>query len=377
MPQKPRLLLVVTLAEAGGAQTYAAQLIAGLRDRFELTVSAYGPGPLRDAAAAAGVPFVPLRHVRRPVRPWRDLLGLVELIRLCRRVRPDIVHANSSKAGALAMLAGSVTGVRARVFTAHGWAFRWHAGFSARLYLWLERLTGRLATHVVCVSQSERAAGLEAGTCSDAKTVVIPNAVDTSASVPARGDHDNRVPVIVSVTRLKAPKDAPTLLRGLARLNGTAHHTRIVGDGPERQAVEAELRRLGLEQAVELVGERRDIRTLLAAADVFVLSSRSEGMPVSILEAMAAGLPIVASDVGGVPELVVEGETGLLTAPADDAALAGALARLLADPDLRRGMGAAGRARVEALFDLPRFHRAHLRLYEEALGAMRLGSSAP
>jgi len=118
-----------------------------------LTVGAYGPGPLRDAAAAAGVPFVPLRHVRRPVRPWRDLLGLVELIGLCRRIRPDIVHANSSKAGALAMLAGTVTGVEARVFTAHGWAFRWHAGFSARLYLWLERLTGRLATHVVCVSE--------------------------------------------------------------------------------------------------------------------------------------------------------------------------------------------------------------------------------
>ena len=371
MPQKPRLLLVVTLAEAGGAQTYAAQLAAGLAGRFDVTVAAHGTGPLRDAAARAGVRFIPLRNVRRAVSPWRDPLGLLELTTICRRERPDIVHANSSKAGLLAMLAAYVTRVPIRVFTVHGWAFRWHSGFSATLYLWCERLTGRLATRVVCVSESELHAGLAAGTCGRQKTVVIHNAVDAGRFMPAAED-DGRVPTVVSVTRLKPPKDALVLLRGIARLNGSAFRTRIVGDGPERERVEAERRSLGLEDAVELLGERRDVPALLAAADIFVLSSRSEGMPVSILEAMAAGLPVVASNVGGVAELVVDGETGFLTAPADEAALASALGRLLADPDLRRRMGAAARARVEARFDLAAFHGAHIRLYEDALAALRL-----
>ncbi|MGC9974911.1 MAG: glycosyltransferase, partial [Gaiellaceae bacterium] len=106
--ERPRVLIVITLAEIGGAQTYVAGLLPALSGSFEVTVAAWGPGPLIDACRANGVSFVPLRFVRRPLNPVYDLLGLFELIRLMRRLRPEIVHANSSKAGVLARLAAAV-----------------------------------------------------------------------------------------------------------------------------------------------------------------------------------------------------------------------------------------------------------------------------
>jgi glycosyltransferase involved in cell wall biosynthesis len=166
---------------------------------------------------------------------------------------------------------------------------------------------------------------------------------------------------------LKAPKDFLTLVRALARLSEGGFEALLVGDGPDRGEVEAEIVKLGVEGRVKLAGERSDVPALLADSDVFVLSSRSEGLPVSVLEAMAAELPVVASDVGGLGELVVDGETGLLVPSGDPAALAEALGRLLDDRELRQKLGAAGRARAEASFDLAEFRRAHVELYHRQL----------
>ena len=170
-----------------------------------------------------------------------------------------------------------------------------------------------LTTLTICVAERERSAGLAARTCRAGDTVVIPNAVDAGAVPPAR--HDGSPPRVITVGRLAAPKDPLTLVRALARLRGSPFTATIVGDGPDRAAVEAEIRAAGLDGVVELAGERDDVPGLLADADVFVLSSRSEGAPLSVLEAMAAGLPVVASAVGGVPEIVADGETGLLVPP--------------------------------------------------------------
>jgi glycosyltransferase involved in cell wall biosynthesis len=359
--RRPRVLLLITLAEVGGAQTYVASLLPALVDRFDVSIAAHGPGPLRDAAAEAGVRFIALEHVRRPIRPWRDMAGFVELVRLLRRERPDILHASSSKAGLLGRLAAVVARVPIRIFTVHGWAFAAHSGSASALYRHADRLAGRLTTMTVCVSENERMAGIRAGTCSTKKTVVIPNAVSLESTPRAR--HERAVPLIVSVGRLKAPKDFLTLVRALAELPEDSYEALIVGDGPERPSLERELRRLGLEERVRLAGERHDVPALLATADVFVLSSRSEGMPVSVLEAMAAELPVVASRVGGVPELVVDGETGFLVRPADPRALATALAWLVDHRELRARLGAAGRVRAETRFNLNSFRRAHLELY--------------
>jgi glycosyltransferase involved in cell wall biosynthesis len=322
-----------------------------------------------------GVRFVPLRHVRRAISPWRDVAGLVELVRLLRRERPDILHASSSKAGVLGRLAAALAGVPIRIFTVHGWAFTAHSGAAARLYRSADRLVRRLTTVTVCVAEHERAMGLAARTCSAARTIVIPNAIDANAVPRAR--HDRSIPLLVAVGRLKAPKDFLTLVRAVALLPQESCECLIVGEGPERAQLEAEIERLQLRDRVTLAGERSDVPELLAGADVFVLSSDSEGMPISVLEAMAAGLPVVASRVGGVPELVLDGETGLLVGPGNPEGLAGALRRLLADPQLRRRLGDAGHAQVREHFDLGSFRRAHVELYSRELARRTLPAPRP
>jgi glycosyltransferase involved in cell wall biosynthesis len=359
VPDRPRVLIVITLAEVGGAQTYVAHLLPALREEFDVIVAAGGSGPLRLAAEAAGATYVPLRHMRRPISPVRDLLALLELFALCRRLEPQIVHANSSKAGILGRLAAWLARVPVRIFTAHGWAFAAYPGMASKAYLWADRLLRPLTTATICVANNERRVGIAARTCDANRTVVIHNAVDVQATpraTPCGGDV-----LVLSVGRLKYPKDHRTLLEAAARARGQ-WRLEIVGDGPDR----AELEALASERS-QLLGERSDVPDLLARASVFVLSSHSEGLPISVLEALAAGLPVVASDVGGVRELVEDGVNGVLVPPGDAVALAAALTRLVADADLRRTMGAASRSRAEKLFDLPRFRQAHLELYRRLL----------
>jgi glycosyltransferase involved in cell wall biosynthesis len=363
--RRPRLLVLITLAETGGAGSYVAGLLPALASRFDVVVAAHGDGPLVDAARATGVRFVGLRHVRRALSPARDLLGLVELIALIRRERPDIVHVNSSKAGVLGRMAAMLAGAPITVFTVHGWAFKAYSGVAAALYRFADRLMARATSVTICVTEAERAAGLAAGTCAASRTTVIPNAIDVAASPRAQPHPD--AARIVSVGRLSWPKDPITLVRALARVRHDEVIALVVGDGPQRADVEAEAHRLGLDSVVQLVGPREDVPDLLARGDIFVLASRSEGGPISVLEAMAAGLPVVASDVGGVGELVDEGATGLLVPPADPEALGAALQRLLDDAGLRRRMGAAGRQRVAENFDVGAQRRAHLELYAREL----------
>ncbi|TML40610.1 MAG: DUF1361 domain-containing protein [Actinobacteria bacterium] len=310
--RRPRLLLLVTLAETGGAQTYVALLIPAVAEQFEVTVAAHGQGPVRDAAEAAGVRFVPVKHLRRGINPFRDALALVELVRLCRRERPEILHANSSKAGVLGRIAGVLAGVPIRIFTAHGWAFAAYPGLAGWLYLWADRIVQPLTTQVICVAEHERELGIGARSCVPERSVVVHNAVDVGsfAAIP----HVHELPQIISVGRFAYPKDYPTLVDALARIDADYRVT-LVGEGPDRPTVTTDARRR-LAGRAELVGARRDV---------------------------------------------------CLVPPADAKALAQALETLLREPRLRRRFGAAARRRAEQRFDLPRFREAHLRLYRREL----------
>ncbi len=358
--RRPRVLIVATLAEVGGVGTYVAMLLPQLIERFDVVVAAHGPGPLREASLAAGVRYIGLSQLRRPINPLRDLLALAELVRVCRRERPDIIHLNSAKAAFIGRLAGALARVPIRIVSIHGWSFS--VPGIPRVAIWADRLVRALTTATICVSEYDREIGVTRGMCVREETVVIHNGIDVLGfEVATHGER--RVPVVTSVGRLAPQKDIGTLLRALATLDPTSYRAVLAGSGPDADAVAAEIERLGLVDSVELLGERDDVPRVLASADVFVLSSIYECLPISVLEAMAAGLPVVATNVGGVPELVVDGQTGYVVESRNPRALARALHELLADADLRRRFGQAGRARVETDFGIAQFRSKHVDVY--------------
>jgi glycosyltransferase involved in cell wall biosynthesis len=361
---RPRVLIVVTLAETGGAQAYVRDLIPGLIDSFDITVAAHGSGPFADAVRSRGAAFVPLRHVRRPISPIRDILGIIELWRLCRRIRPTIVHANSSKAGILGRTAAWLARVPIRIFTAHGWAFKATSALSSRVYLWADRIVAPITSVVVCVSETEYRAGVAARTCRPSRAVTIYNGVEVA---PPATRPDRPKTRIVSVGRLATPKDFATLIRAASLLDPSRFDLHLLGDGPDRSDLERLTDVLGITENVTFEGDVHDVDERLLDSDVFVLSSHSEGLPISVLEAMAAGLPVVATRAGGIPELVADGVSGLLVPPDDVQALANALTTLIGDRELRVEMGAAGRRRVEKQFSIDACRAAHVSLYTRLL----------
>jgi glycosyltransferase involved in cell wall biosynthesis len=372
---RPRLLFLVTLAETGGVASYSGALLPGLAEPFEVVVAAHGDGPLRDLAERLGMRYVQLQHLRRPIHPVHDVLAVPELLQLIRQHRPHIVHVHSSKAGIIGRFAACLARVPVRIFTVHGWSFAAYSPPASWLFGTADRAMCAGTSMIVCPAHAVRSAGLRAHTCRADRSIVIPNAVDVAAF--RRAHHSPRTPRILTVGRLAFPKAFTVLLRAFAMVGPGRFRAAIAGDGPQRDELEGEIAALGLSDAVQLLGTRPDVGDLLAESDIFVLSSQSECLPMSVIEAMAAGLPVVASAVGGVPELVEHRRTGILVPPDDPAALADAIAQLGGDADLRRRMGEAGRARAEALFDLGGFRLAHFDMYARELACRRLPLPRP
>jgi glycosyltransferase involved in cell wall biosynthesis len=348
----PRLLVVVTLAEAGGAQTFAATLVAGLRERYAVELAAHGPGgALVDACAALDVPFHHVRHLVRDPHPYHDAAAVRELRALTRRIAPDIVQINSSKAGVLTRLA--LAGLDTRtVFTAHGWAFSGRSGAAGALYGAAERAMAPLSDTVVCVSSHDLTLARERGIRPRGGLQVIHNGVAAPAAVNRRAPAERLV--LGCTARLAPPKDLITLLDALARPGCERWELRVFGDGPDRGQIERHCDALGIAERVTLLGNRDDVPAQLADCDAFALISDWEGLPYSILEAMAAGLPVLATAVGGIPDLVVPGSTGQLV-PARDAVAAGrVLAAWASSPAALLPLGRAAHARILASFSRER-----------------------
>ena len=239
----------------------------------------------------------------------------------------------------------------------------------------VERLAHRLATHVTAVSEAAADSAVALGV-SRARVTVIPNGVDAARFADGAPAERARLelgadgsPLVGSVGCLAARKDYGTLLEALARLagRGTAFRAALVGDGVERAALEARAEALGLTPRVRFLGERADVERLLPGMDLFVLSSREEGIPNALLEAMAAARPCVATAVGGTPEVLRDGETGWLVPPGDPAALAEALAEALARPEEARRRGEAARRAVREGMSLEAMARGHEEFYRRAV----------
>lgn len=236
------------------------------------------------------------------------------------------------------------------IYTVHMWHFGPELPHSWRVFgPGLERTAARWSRRTITVSRSGSEVGQRYRIGSPSRMVAIHNGIGDS---PRRVRHgENRIPVVVMVARFTSLKDHETIVRAFAELKVPAR-LQLIGDGPTRAATEHLAAGLGIADRVEFPGDRDDVSRLLSRADVFVLASKLDNLPISILEAMRAGLPVIASNVGGISELVVHGETGLLVPPFAVTPMVQALSELLVDPGRRARLGWCGRRRYEKNFSL-------------------------
>lgn len=354
----------------GGTRRHIAELSTGLArlgHQVTLLASAVRDPTFREdlaRIAAAGVEVIEV-PMRREVAPLADAGHFLRLLGHFARRRYDVIHTHSSKAGALGRMAARIAAPRARrVHTPHTFAFNFTAQFSERkraLFLAVERQLGRTTDRIVHVSASERDEGQALGIVPAARAVVIENGIDAAPYARARGDAVRAelgaaagAPLVGSVGLLNEAKGHLDLVDAAAIVRRTRPDARflVAGEGALRGAIEARIRERGLEGAFTLLGQRRDVPEVIAALDVFAMPSLWEGLPYVVLEAMAAGKPVVASDVNGNRDLVADGETGLLVPPQQPDALAAAILRLLADPPLAAALAARGREQVLARFSI-------------------------
>lgn len=386
---RPRLKVarIIARLNVGGPARHCLLLGEGLRRHGFETVLLTGrlePGeagvlPAEAVTTPEGVRIVRVPGLRQPVAPRDDARALVELTRALRRERPDVVHTHTSKAGALGRVAAALAGVPVVVHTFHGHVLD---GYFPRLPSALvrlaERALARLTTRIVTLSPGLRDdLAARYGVAGAERFEVIPLGRDLAPFRAGRPGGLRRelglapdAPLVGAVGRLVPIKDVPLLVRAFARVAARrpAATLVLVGDGPERPAVEAAAAAAGLAGRVRLLGWREDLPAVYADLDLLAVSSKNEGTPLAMIEAFAAGVPVVATRVGGVPDmfdapgpalaaLATNGATpppgvdlraeGALVASQDEASLAAAIDLLLGHADLRRAAAAAARARSE------------------------------
>ncbi|HEY7203370.1 MAG TPA: glycosyltransferase [Methylomirabilota bacterium] len=359
----------------GGMENGVVNVINATRDQIRHTVvTLSGLGPLSERLpASVGVQCI-------GKRAGIDLGAVFRLGRLLRGLRPDVVHSRNWGAFDTVM-AARLAGIRTLVHGEHGREAKDPQGLDPRRNR-LRRVLSPLVSRFVTVSFDLRRWLVETVRIPAHKVVTIHNGVDTGRFRPGDPTEAREAlglptaaTVVGTIGRLDPVKDQTGLIAafaGLAR-SETSAVVAIVGEGPSRAALEGEIGERGLADRVRLLGERRDIPALLRAFDVFVLPSRAEGMSNTILEAMATGLPVIATDVGGNPELVEPEMTGCLVPSGNPQALETALRTYVADPHLRSLQGKAGRERVLQHFSLERMAQAHRGLYTSLSRARRAG----
>ena len=370
-----RVLRVIARLNMGGPALHVAYLTHGLRERgYDTTLVAgslaRGEDSMEFVARELGIEATHLPELRRDIAPVRDLQATLRLAQLIRRLRPDILHTHTAKAGAVGRLAAAIVG-DARppivVHTFHGHVLRGYFGprlsYGFRL---LERWLAKRTDALVAVSPEVRDELVRLGVAPAEKFTVVRVGIELAgrvADVDGRAETRRRLGIagdsftVGWVGRMTGVKRTSDVLLAFKRLRerGVDAFLCMIGDGPEREQLERRAHELGIMKRTLFLGYQEQVAPYYAALDAMILPSGNEGTPVSAIEALAAGRPVVATRVGGLPDVVREGEDGFLVAPGAVDELADRLEQLAADEELRRRMGEAGRERV-----VPRYSVARL-----------------
>lgn len=341
--------LITRTDELGGAQIHIRDLSLWMKGQgHEVAVLTGSLGKVTDFLEEQGVSIYEIPDLERAIHPVRDWKAFNQIRDALKDFKPDVLSCHSSKAGLLGRFAARCEKVGV-VFTAHGWAFTDGVPFIQRnIYKVLEKIAGYFSDHVITVSEYDREIALKAHIVPERKITAIHNGMpDRPFKAPVAHEGPTR---LLMVARIGPQKDHATLFKALSGLMDLSWTLDLIGGGDD-----TELRSLAIDcnivDRITFHGERYDVGEFMETrADVYLLISRWEGFPRSILEAMRSGLPVIASDVGGTRESVLEGQTGYVIRPNDAEILAHTLRLVIPDQNLQRELGLAGRARFDANF---------------------------
>jgi glycosyltransferase involved in cell wall biosynthesis len=378
---KTKVFHVITKLELGGAQKLTLMTLERLpRNCYELALVSGEDGLLdQHAKSISGVKTIQVPELVREVRPVKDFIAFVRLWNLFRREKPTIVHTHSSKAGILARWAARAARVPIIFHSVHGFGFNdWQHPAVRRLYIWIERLTMRITTKIVVVSHANAKRGEQHGIFDRSQWVLCRDAISVTEFI-ANGRRrtslaewkipEDRVVVgmVACFKPQKSPVDFIDVAARVCKSTDRAHFV-MIGDGELRPHIEARIGHHGLEDRVSLLGWQQDMPEVYRNLDIVVLTSLWEGLPCVFSEAMAGELPIVATNVDGAPEAILDGQNGFLHQPHDIDGIAQSVLKLILDPDLRRSMGREGRSRVQE-FDISTSVERLESAYKECLSA--------
>lgn len=337
-----KVLYAITKANWGGAQRYVFDLAVAAKERGYAVTVAYGePGALVERLAEAGIETVSVPTLGRDISIRKDFAAIGDLARFIRTVHPDVIHLNSSKAGFIGALAARQARVPRIIFTAHGWAFNEdRPAWQRAAFALIHGMSVFLSTATICVSSATRR-DMDWLPFSGKKLRVIRNGITCQTLVKRNEARARLLPdhtggtVIGMISELHPTKRIEDAIEAMALLGKTHPEARLIvlGEGEQRSALERLIHERGLETNVTLAGFVPDASSYLSAFDIFVHASRSEALAYVVLEAGCASLPVVATQVGGVPEIITDGENGLLVPKYRPDLMAAAISSLIEDPE--------------------------------------------
>ena len=363
-----RVLHIITRLDRGGSSENTLLTVAGLNKERYVVALASGPstedaGPTQAKAQNGGVIFLPVPHLHRAIRPLDDLLAMMELYQLVRRGKYDVVHTHTSKGGILGRIVARVAGVPIVVHTPHGHVFHGYYGkLVSQLFIRIERWAAGFTDRIITLTAIGARDHVDYGVAPPGKFSVIHSGVDFSAlDDPSRASSRRVLPlgigtddfVFGTVGRLEPIKGQRVLIGAFARVAQELTDAKLlmIGDGELREELEGLAGTLGISPKVIFAGWRDDVGELLRLMDVFVLPSHNEGMGKALVEAMYAGLPAIASNVGGIPEVVEDNQQGVLVTPGSSKSLAREMIALAKDDEKRRKLGISAAAKARRFSD--------------------------
>lgn len=360
MNQKKKILYLVTQSEMGGAQRYIFNLATTLSSEFEIIVGAGGKGELLQKLEKENIKTINLEFTRSINNPFRWAIELFKLFKIIKKEKPNIIHLNSSKMGVLGAVAAKLAGVKKVIYTVHGFAFNEPMPtIMKKFYIWAEKFSSFSKDILICVSDFDKNEGLKYKIAPAKKLTTIHNGIDGNLIFFKKEEAKRLLGLKVTynigtLANFYPTKDLLTLIEAAAITikKFPSVNFVIIGEGQERKLLEQKIKKLNLEKNVILVGQKKDAFRYLSAFDIYVCSSTKEGFPLSILEAMLAGLPIISTNVGGIPEMIRSGYNGLLVEPRNPEGLAEKIIGLLVDQEGAKRLAKAAKQTVLNAFNL-------------------------